>query len=429
MGVALQVSNGFLTADAFWLMVVAFVLVVGASVASRPVRIARADSRIVPVVAVGGLLVHLWMLYTSLPLLYLPRDASLVPFRWGVVALALAAGVLVWGSPRRTRPAQIAALVAAHFIIGCWVIRHSPAPRIDVFVFQRQAISALLSGHNPYAITFPNLYGGGVFYGPGMLQDGRLQFGFPYFPLSLLAALPGQFFGGDPRYAQLVAIEMAAVLMAFMRVGGFGAVAAALYLTTPRIFFVLEQAWTEPFVVLGVAAVVFAACRNSRSVPWLFGGLLALKQYLVLAVPAAALLGGWPMSRHKLTTLMIKATIVAVAVTLPFFLWNPGAFWKSVVTLQFYQPFRIDALSILAWWAKRGHAAPSALVAFLAAGIASGLALWRLPRTPAGFGAAVALTFFAFFFFNKQAFANYYFFVIGTLCASLAAWRAAETPE
>ena len=70
--------------------------------------------------------------------------------------------------------------------------------------------------------------------------------------------MPGQILFKDPRYAQLAAMELAAVLMAFARPPGFGLIAAALYLTTPRIFFVLEQSWTEPFLVLGVAALVFA---------------------------------------------------------------------------------------------------------------------------------------------------------------------------
>jgi hypothetical protein len=75
----------------------------------------------------------------------------------------------------------------------------------------------------------------------------------------------------------------------------------------------------------------------------------------------------------------------------------------------------------------QGHEPPPVLISFLAAGAASALALWRLPRTPAGFGAAISVTFLAFFAFNKQAFCNYYFFVIGALYASVAAWRAPGT--
>jgi uncharacterized membrane protein len=172
--------------------------------------------------------------------------------------------------------------------------------------------------------------------------------------------------------------------------------------------------------------VVFGACRHSRAVPWLFGAFIALKQYLVFALLLAPLLLPAPLERRKLLNLLARAALLGAAVTLPFFLWDPAAFWRSVVTLQFHQPFRTDALSVLAWWAALGHDQPPAFIAFLAAGLASGVALWRLPRTPAGFGAAIAITFFAFFLFNKQAFTNYYFFVIGALYIALASWRAPQ---
>jgi len=57
----------------------------------------------------------------------------------------------------------------------------------------------------------------------------------------------------------------------------------------------------------------------------------------------------------------------------------------------------------------------------LAAGVATVLVLRRAPRTPAGFAAGASLVFLAFFAFNKQAFCNYYFFVIGGICCALAA--------
>jgi len=184
----------------------------------------------------------------------------------GVLAIVLGSIVIV-GTPRWAKPLQIGALVAVHCAIGVWMIDRSPEPAIDVHVFQRYAISALRSGANPYAITFPDIYRfqNGDYYGPGLSVGGRLQFGYPYLPLSLLVAMPGQLFGGDSRYAQLVAIELAAIFMAFARPRGFGIVAAALYLTTPRLFFVLEQSWTEPFLVLGVTAVLFAACRPEQT--------------------------------------------------------------------------------------------------------------------------------------------------------------------
>jgi uncharacterized membrane protein len=309
------------------------------------------------------------------------------------------------------------------------MLRYSPSPVIDVFVFQRDASVALGAGQGPYGMTFPDIYGHSPFYGPGMSVGGRLQFGFPYPPLSLLLVAPAQWLAGDPRYAQLVAMELAALLMAFARPGRMGVLAAALFLTTPRILFVLEQAWTEPLIVLGVAATAFAALRFPRARPWTLGAFLALKQYLLLALPAALLLERWPLRGRPWLASWSRAAAVVAATMLPFVIWEPGGFFHSVVTLQFYQPFRHEALSYLAWWAARGGGEIGAWVSLIAAVSAAALALWRAPRNATGFAAGLALTLLAFFAFNKQAFCNYYFLVIGALCVALSAAPAgAEEP-
>jgi uncharacterized membrane protein len=107
-------------------------------------------------------------------------------------------------------------------------------------------------------------------------------------------------------------------------------------------------------------------------------------------------------------------------VTLPFVAWDPRAFVRSVILFQFLQPFRIDSLSYPAVLARlTGWQAPAA-VAFGLAALAIALSVRYARRDVAGFAAAVALAFLAFFLFNKQAFGNYYFFVIGALCCALA---------
>jgi hypothetical protein len=425
IGRALQIVNGILHPDALFWITVALAVAIAGVVVARPARLARLDARIVLIVAVAGLTANIGQLYTKPPILVagLPPESQ-ADFSFRLALLTAAVFAAVGGAFRPGwRRLSIVALVAAHFALGAWAIEESPFPKIDVHVFQRDSIRALRRGANPYELTFPNIYDNASYYGPDLSVDGRLQFGFPYFPLSLLLATPGQILGRDHRYAQLVAMELAAILMVFCRPHGFGILAAALFLTTPRVFFVLEQAWTEPFVVFGLAAVVFAACRRPRATPWLFGAFVALKQYLVLAVPAASLI---VRGRREVLHFMTRAAIAGAALTLPFVLWNPAAFWKSVVALQFHQPFRLDALSYLSWWTLRGHQQPPELISFVAAAIAAAVSLWRLPRTPAGLAAAVALTFFAFFAFNKQAFCNYYFFVIGAFAVTLAACAPRE---
>ena len=58
-----------------------------------------------------------------------------------------------------------------------------------------------------------------------------------------------------------------------------------------------------------------------------------------------------------------------------------------------------------------------------------GLSLWRAPRSAAGFAGSVGLVYLSLFAFSKQAFANYYFFVIGAFCCAVAASGAATGPK
>ena len=110
-----------------------------------------------------------------------------------------------------------------------------------------------------------------------------------------------------------------------------------------------------------------------------------------------------------------------MAVSLPLVLWNPAEFWHDVVALQVYQPFRVEAMSYLAWAAQGGGERLPTALAFVAGSIGVAIGLWRQPRTPAGFAATCSLAFIGFFAFNKQAFCNYYYFVIGALCVAAAA--------
>ncbi len=260
-------------------------------------------------------------------------------------------------------------------------------------------------------------------------MNGRLTFGFPYPPLSLFLAIPGHLFG-DHRYSQLVAMTASGALMAYARPGRLGALAAALFLFTPRGLFVLEQSWTEPFLVFLLSATVFAACRRETWVPYLFGLFVVVKQYLVFVVPLAWLILRRPLpDRNELGRWALKALAIGAAVSLPLALWDISAFTRDVVTLQFYQPFRVDALTYPANAVRDGGSPWPTSLAFIAAGLAVGVSLLRAPRTPAGFAGAVALTYFGFFSLSKQAFCNYYYFVLGALCCAVAALYGSDGHE
>jgi hypothetical protein len=349
--------------------------------------------------------------------MYLQEHASLGLFKAGVIgeAALIAAGA---ARLRGSRSVWFPALLVVHLVVGMWMLHASPSPRIDVVVVHVEAFDALWHGRNPYRITFENIYGAGSgFYSPQAVAGNRVLFGYPYPPLSLLLALPGYLVTGDYRYAELAAWVAGAAFIGYARPSVLAKLAAALLLTQPRGFFVLEQGWTEPIAVLMLAVTVFGMSRKKAVAAWAGGLLVVTKQYLALAVP---LLWRYAVRRQGSGRFLARAGIAAALVTLPFLLWHPRAFVDSVVLVQTREPLRIDSLSYLSWAARHGLGGGSFIWAVAAGSVALAAGALLTPNTPAGFALSLALSSFAAFAFGSKAFCNYYFFVVGALCCAIA---------
>lgn len=416
---ALQVSDGHYSPPALWWLALVLVFSLLALLFPRFVRWQPPAWLVLTLLAVG-LVWQLFALTQQEPGIYLtqPWPGGYTPFFVGVslAGLLVLLGLIV---DARWRWWWFLPLLLVHFALGAWVLRHSPNPTIDVFVFQQEATAALLHGTNPYTLTFPNIYGDQPYYGPGVTANGRVNFGFPYPPVSLLLALPGYLVAGDYRYAQLLALTLSGLLLALARPGKLPLLAAALLLFSPRVFFVLEQGWTEPLVVVLLALTVTCACRWPRWLPIALGLFVASKQTLI-AVPLLALLlvggvGHWRVWWR----LLWRAAAVALVVTLPLALTALREFVYSVLLLQFYQPLRTDALSFVAVLTRHGFQVPGWL-AFGVLVVVLVLVLWAGVPTPAGFASGIGVAYLCFFAFNKQAFCNYYFFTLAALAVGIA---------
>jgi hypothetical protein len=373
-----------------------------------------------------------WQLYHAARDQPLSTDAA-APLMFYTVGLPVL-GLLAVGAilaPRRWRRLFIPLLLTAHFIMGAILLRASPKPYIDVFEFTKASCIALSHGQNPYAMTFPNVYWSDpnlsrAVYAPGVVVNGRVQFGYQYMPLSLIVAWLGHAIGGDYRLANLLAVTAAGGFFACAGRGALSAAAAAILLLTPRGYYVVERGWSEPVVLCALAAVVFCAARKQSALPWAVGLLLVSKQHAILAAPAVVLLLPRPWQWKTTGLFLAKAIIAALAVTLPMVLWNVHAFWHSAAAELLNNPFRIGSLNFAAVWVRGGHGPPPGWMAVVLGVIAAVIALWRAPRTAAGFALAVALIYLGFFALAKQAFGNYYFLTIGSLCGAVATAQATE---
>lgn len=455
LGLALQVNYGQYDPPALvWLTAALFAcFIANQRLASDELSHDADNDGLALRVALGiGLAIQFWTLLTTSPMatLVVHSGRDLLPFRIGIIVAAGAVAMVLMPSAatdaRRQRIGLIVILLA-YFLLGLWVLRVAPPPPVDVCLFQREACRALLHGHNPYAITFPIPYNDPArVYGPGTFADGRLLFGYPYPPLSLLMIAPGYLLG-DFRLAHLGAMTLAGGLIALARPGRIATAAAALFLFTPRGFFVLEAGWTEPLAILMLTGAIFSAQRGYRSAPVWFGLLLATKQYLILVAPLAWLFHRLRTNsknpdsstvreeidalhrpnRHselaspRSASFWLAAGIVPAILSLPPALWNLPAFLRSAVLLQFHQPMRMDALSYSAWFTIHTGMYLPTCVPFLAAGLAMVMAIRPRNKNPASFPAGVALVFLVFFALNKQAFCNYYLFVIGAMCCAISA--------
>lgn len=433
LGFTLQISDGFYRPFAYPSFCVAIACAVGGLGRAGSLVIGTGAPWSTVAVLSAALAGNFIMLATARPAYYLAdRWPSHHPWYLAGIAAAAALTLLTGIDERRRRHLWFPALLGVYACLGAWLIQSSPDPYIDVMTVQRAAIEAVAHGHSPYSIAFRNIYGGDVFYGANVVKDSLVQFGLPYPPLSLLMALPGQLALGDLRYSELLALIVGCGAIGYTTRGRAAPLAAALVLFTPRTFFVLEQGWTESFAIcwLGMTVAAAASRRQSRSV--MLGLLCAVKQHMIVALSFASWLTDRPGDTAQRNALTLRAVGVATALTLPFFVWDPSGFWRSVVWLQFLEPMRPDSLSMLSLIVHAGWTVPRAvqtLAPFAALALGLVLSFRCAPRSPAGFALAIGVSFFLMFAFSKKAFCNYYFFVLAALSAGVAASEENQESE
>ena len=419
LGLALQIADGFYEPRALQALSLALVFAIAGVLTMPGNSLVRGRTVLVHITLTTAIGVQLLVLFRSTPGMYIEAGARLDLFAAGIAieAALVAAGTLGlrwfmrWWFP---------AVLVVNIALGVWMLRASPHPKIDVVEVHNSALRALARGRNPYRITFRNIYGRDTsFYNPQAVSGDRVLFGYPYPPLSLLIAAPGQLILRDYRYAELAAFVGAAALIGYAGVSLAAKLAAVLLLTTPRAFFVLEQGWTEPIGVLMLAAMTWAMIRRPAWCPWV-GGLLAVtKQYLGLTGP---LLWRFALSRSEgAWRFLARAIAAGVVVTLPFALARRARVCRhrDSVADEGAVPHRIPQLPELG--GASGWGQGCFLWAVGAGLVALTVVMWRTPNNAAGFAGGLALSTFALFAMGSKAFCNYYFFVIGALCCTLAA--------
>ncbi|MGZ4437422.1 MAG: hypothetical protein ACXVW6_07275 [Nocardioidaceae bacterium] len=324
---------------------------------------------------------------------------------WGAYLIAGSAGVL---SARRW---ALPAFLSVQVVLVAAAVLVVDIP-IDVEVYLREGVHALLHGADPYAIRYTNPYTpleSRSFYGPQVLVDGAVDYGFPYLPTSLLAVVPG-YLMGDVRLAHLAMLALVTVLLLCHARDRVDRALVALVLLSPVSVALVLSSWTEPTLLVGLVLMVVGAQAGRRVVAGSGAALLfSSKQYVVVLLPLL-----WLFERVTSRRTVLWGLAGATLVVLPFLVMNPREMVRSVVEFHLLQPFRPTSDSLLVA-AVRSFGWPPpwtyGVLPLALGGVTSGLLAWRLPRTPSAFalgaGASLMVTMLA----SKQAFPNYYWFV------------------
>lgn len=423
LSVALKMSYGVLDEASMYLLTLALLCALVGLALPPKARYERFAQRALPVVLLTGLVINAGLAQITHPgmqVLMVHRDMPTF-FHTEMDALLICGllGLSSWPPMRRW---HVPLMVGVAFLLGDWIIVSSPSPRIDLIPLHIEALSALLSGHNPFAITFPNVYGHAMYYGPGLVQGDRVMFGYDYPPINLLMALPGAALG-DFRYAMALAWAFGAGIIARVRPGPLATLAMLLVLTTPRGLMPVECGWVEPFAFFLFALLLYWTVHRPRWVPLALGLLLSSKQHMPLILPAAAaVLPVWHVPRKQIMRMIGAALAVGTVITLPFFLWSPSAFWHSVVEVMLMNPFRPDSLNYASWIYSfsTSDTPPSIWIGFALCVTAAVVVVGKAPRTVAGCAMGFGFIFFCFLTFNRQAFYNYYWFIVACMFTAVA---------
>lgn len=359
-------------------------------------------------------------------------DADLVMYAqrpWHVVRAALAASLVLCltyvpflplpGRKARVEPPRLRTLRFALFgllvlIAGIAVIRISPAPIMDVWHIQMRGAEALLRGENPYtSVTVQD-------------TDPENTFTVPYVypPTALYFGAVARLLGPDVRYAMLFACFTSGLALRYITRRSAASAGVALpsvaedapalfFWLTPILPFVIEQSWIDPVQVMLICAGTAAHVGKKPLLAALvFGVAISSKQSMFWLVP----LVGFTLRFNLRAWAAMLGT--AFALVLPFMIWDFARLKYANFDFMTSLPARGDGLALGAWYSRTFQRPFPAGVAFLLSFAAASFAVWRI-RSTGGFARVLAFTYLVFFFFNKWAFANYYFLL--TALAALAA--------
>jgi hypothetical protein len=344
---------------------------------------------------------------------------------WVVLLALLIAAVHLspaWGKVLLRRGVFLLA-VAAAFGFRIWLPIVFPNTAVDTFTVSQESAQHLLEGKNPYNTPVSEAE-------RGTNRFGYLVRAYDYLPANLYLQTAAYGLTGDVRYVYVFAeavVALAVWLLARRRwEEGVAELVCLLFLYHPCGLFVLEQAWTDPLILLAFALyLLLREGRRDSLASAAYGYMLSLKQYLVFFFVQ------WFFLERRWRQVLIAVAVGGLTAA-PFLIADWRSFVREGVLFVVLEvPFRPDSLTLFGFLWERFGIQPPPAWSFTVGLLITVILLVPLRRMPRlrGYLFAVTTTTFGLFLFGSQAFCNYYYTVGGLLLLLLVLGGKREEKE
>jgi uncharacterized membrane protein len=317
-------------------------------------------------------------------------------------------------SLRKDISTALTALIGIALIIQILAIFCSVTPGIDVFVMLQNACDSLIHLKNPYDSRYPDLY-----HGIYEQYYGKVNY-MTYWPSNVYMGIIFYTLLGDFRYAYIfISICLVWALYRFRTSAGMSRQTVLLFIllwvSNPVLIFTINRGWIDTFTTLPFFLFIYFLKERKLLLSGLFLGLaISFKLYYILLTPLVFLYLTGHFDYTKTARFIAVCCGAFFLTVLPFLIINAGQFYQS--TVAYYSGMRLarpDSLSWVSYLTRFNLELVSAGTYFSL--LVIGLLYLRFifgEKSITRFIAFSASVLFIFFMCARQAFCNYYFFIL-----------------
>ena len=308
----------------------------------------------------------------------------------------------------------LVALIAVAIIIQAFATFCSVVTGIDVTVMLQGACDFFIHGKNPYDARYPD-----IFHGFYVKYYGSINY-MTYWPTVVYTGSIFYFLFGDYRYAYIfISILLALAIYKYREKVGLSKENALLFIllwvSNPVLSYTINRGWIDVFVTLPFFLFLHYLSTRKLLLSGLFLGIvLSVKLYYLLLTPFIGLYLLHHFGFKKSLYFVAVCGGIFAATIVPFLIIDAHQFYQS--TINFYSGMKLARPDSLSWvsYITRWNLELVSEGTYFSLAVIGALCVWFIfcEKTITRLIEFGSVALFIFFLCARQAFCNYYLFIL-----------------